>query len=106
LRPYAPVHLRADLGDGDHRFEWIRRTRFDGDDWGGSDVPLNEEMELYHVRISVAGTVLREEVVSSAAWIYAVPDRLADAVVGLYSFEVAQVSARYGTGLFRAIEVA
>jgi hypothetical protein len=106
LRPYAPVHLRASLGGGDHGFEWTRRTRFDGDDWDTPDVPLNEETEQYQVRVSVAGTVLREDIVSTAGWTYAVTDRLADAVVGLYRFEVAQVSARYGTGLFRAIEVA
>ena len=46
LRPYAPVHLRKS-GTPDHEFNWIRRTRLDGDDWTLPDVPLNEETESY-----------------------------------------------------------
>jgi hypothetical protein len=105
LRPYAPVHVRANLGAGDHGFEWTRRTRFDGDDWDALDVPLNEETERYQVRVSVAGAVLREDIVDTPNWTYAVADRGDDGIAGLYSFEVAQVSARFGTGLFRSIEV-
>jgi hypothetical protein len=106
LRPYAPVHIRADLGAGDHGFDWIRRTRFDGDDWETLEVPLNEETEQYQVRVSVGGVVLRDDIVTAPNWTYGAADRVADGVVGLYSFEVAQISARFGAGLFRTIEVA
>lgn len=100
------MSIRAELGAGDHGFDWIRRTRFDGDDWETLEVPLNEETEQYQVRVSVGGVVLRDDIVTAPNWTYAAADRVADGVVGLYSFEVAQISARFGAGLFRTIEVA
>jgi hypothetical protein len=98
LRPYAPVHLRKS-GTPDHEFNWIRRTRLDGDDWTLPDVPLNEETESYRVQVKVGGDVIREAFVSDVMWSYTGGMRTVDGVVGLYSFEVAQVSARFGAGL-------
>jgi hypothetical protein len=98
LRPYSPVHLRAS-GDVDQTFEWVRRTRIDGDDWTLADVPLNEETESYRVQVKVGAQVIREEIVSTPLWTYSGAMRAADGVVGLYTVEVAQISARFGAGL-------
>jgi hypothetical protein len=98
LRPYAPVHLRV-TGTSDHTFSWIRRTRIDGDDWSLPEVPLNEETESYRVQVMVGGLVVREEIVSTLTWIYTAALRVEDGITGLYSVEVAQISARFGAGL-------
>ena len=105
LRPYAPVHLRMS-GRTDHEFNWVRRTRLDGDDWTLPDVPLNEEMESYRVQVKVGGDVIRAAFVSDAMWSYTEGMRTADNLSGLYSIEVSQVSARYGAGLSTQLVVA
>jgi hypothetical protein len=55
LRPYSPVHLKANwASNGDLEISWTRRTRIDGDSWQGLDVPLGEASENYALRISDA----------------------------------------------------
>ena len=104
LRPYAPSHLRlsgepgADLG-----LSWVRRTRIDGDSWDLPEVPLGEEAELYLLRLRRGATVLREVSVAAPQWIYAVSAQAADGTLPGDVIEVAQVSARFGPGPFRAI---
>jgi len=106
LRPYAPVHLRADvLGSGDVALTWIRRTRIDGDGWDTPDVPLGEDVESYRVRVLRDGAVLREQVVGAPAWTYGAAEQAADAALGVIVLEVAQLSARYGAGLAARIAV-
>ena len=106
LRPLAPVHLRARReGTGDLAVSWIRRTRIDGDSWQSVEVPLGEESESYLVRVMQAGAVVREETASTPAWRYAAADQAADGVVAPYRIEVAQISARFGPGLFRKVEI-
>lgn len=105
LRPYAPVHLRAiPSGTGD-QLSWIRRTRLDGDDWAGLDVPLAEESESYLVQIHVNGTLVREQVVSEPSWFYSTVEQAVDGVSGAYEVRVAQVSASYGPGLTTKLSV-
>ncbi|WP_246525532.1 phage tail protein [Thalassovita aquimarina] len=99
LRPYAPVHLRAEpAGTGDVTLRWIRRTRVGGDSWDGLEVPLGEEQELYLVRILAGAQVLREETVASAEWTYASAAIAEDGGLSGLVAEVAQVSATYGAG--------
>ncbi|MEM0945803.1 MAG: glycoside hydrolase/phage tail family protein [Pseudomonadota bacterium] len=106
LRPYAPAHLRiAPDGAGGHIFSWIRRTRIDGDSWAGFDVPLGEDSERYLVRVFVADALIREVQTSSATWTYSAAQRTADGTPETFSVEVAQISDRYGPGLFRRIEI-
>lgn len=105
LRPYAPVHLRV-AGTIDRTVSWIRRTRIDGDDWTLADVPLNEETESYRVQVKVGGEVFREAIVSDAVWSYTMAMRVEDGISGLFSVEVAQISARFGAGLATQIVVA
>ncbi|MCV6587112.1 MAG: glycoside hydrolase/phage tail family protein [Marinibacterium sp.] len=101
LRPYAPTHLSAQgQAGGDLTLSWIRRTRIDGDSWDLPDVPLGEESERYLLRIRRGGTVLREAEIGLPGWTYSTAAQGADGVLPGDSWEVAQVSARYGPGLF------
>ena len=106
LRPYRPVHLKAEVDDdGGLAVSWIRRTRIDGDSWEGLDVPLGEESELYVVRVVQNDLVVRETEVTETSWRYAIELRAADALTGAYEICVAQMSDRYGVGPFQRIEI-
>lgn len=99
LRPYEPVHLRADNVAGDHNLSWVRRTRVDGDVWQSYDVPLGEDREVYILRIS-DGTLKREVELTSPFFTYTAAMKSADGVGGAFIFEVAQLSDRFGVGPF------
>jgi len=105
LRPYAPVHLRVREEAGDLAVSWIRRTRIDGDGWDGMDVPLGEASEAYLLRVVQGGAVVREEVLAAAGWLYGAATRSADGVFGPFEIQVAQLSDRYGPGLFGKVEI-
>lgn len=106
LRPYAPVHLRRKaLADGDISFEWVRRTRQDGDSWDTLDVPIGEETEGYVARILKDGAIVRETVVNEPAWTYAATDFTRDGMTAPYSFEVAQLSAVFGPGVPARLDI-
>ncbi|WP_050929406.1 baseplate multidomain protein megatron [Aestuariivita boseongensis] len=101
LRPLSPVHLRTTQDPGGALdLSWIRRTRVDGDSWDVPEVPLGEEREAYLVRVFQNDTLLREVEVTAPAWRYELADQTADGAAGALRFEVAQISARYGAGLF------
>lgn len=108
LRPYAPAFLTAErvAPGGDLAIRWVRRTRIGGDDWTALDVPLGEESERYLLRISAGGTVLREEVLTAAEWLYTATAQAADGAEDEFTVSVAQVSAVYGAGLFAQASVA
>ncbi|MDU8911062.1 glycoside hydrolase TIM-barrel-like domain-containing protein [Aestuariicoccus sp. MJ-SS9] len=113
LRPYRPAHLRvqsiaspyydSDTPGLDALVTWIRRTRIDGDDWTLTEVPLGEESEAYLLRVSQNGVLRREVELTAPVWFYSSNMRTADGVVPGYQIEVAQVSARYGTGPFATV---
>ncbi len=100
LRPYAPAHLSARNDGPDTHFSWIRRTRSDGDDWGWGDVPLGEDREQYLVQSVVGGIIKREEIITAAQFTYTQTARVADGATGIYEMRVAQISDRFGPGLF------
>jgi hypothetical protein len=101
LRPYAPVHLRAERdASGALGVSWIRRTRIGGDSWDGVDVPLGEESEAYILRVEQEGVIRREIVVSDMAWTYDPAQEAADTGGAAYTLAVAQVSATVGAGYF------
>ncbi len=106
LRPLAPVHLDAVREGGDLVFRWIRRTRIDGDSWASVEVPLGESTETYVVRVLAGRAVLREETVTAPTWRYTAAMQAADGAVAPFTFAVAQSSASFGAGPFRALEVA
>ncbi len=99
LRPYSPVHMRAVVSAAGDQFSWIRRTRLDGDDWAGLDVPLEEESESYLVQIRANGLLVREQIVTQPSWVYTGAMKTADNVDEAYDVRVAQISASYGPGL-------
>ena len=105
LRPYAPVHLDARANGGDLDVTWVRRTRSEGDSWMNAEVPLGETTESYLVRVLDGASLLREETVSTPAWTYSAAAQSADGVGASYQIDVAQVSDRFGPGLFRRLEV-
>ncbi len=98
LRPYSPAHLAVRQISAGHEATWVRRTRLDGDDWSGLDVPLGEETESYLVRVHSGGTVIREDLSTQPRWTYSTAMRIADGVTGAFEIEVAQVSAIFGPG--------
>ena len=83
----------------------MRRTRIDGDDWDLPEVPLGEEAEQYQLRVMQNDTVLRDAFVSQPEWIYSAAMQAADGVGSVFRLEVAQVSARYGAGLYSGLDV-
>ncbi|MBZ0130150.1 MAG: glycoside hydrolase/phage tail family protein [Rhodobacteraceae bacterium] len=106
LRPYAPCHLRRRVeSNGDHGFGWIRRTRIDGDSWDLPEVPLGEASEAYLLHVVAGGVTVRNVQVSEPAWTYPAGMRAADGVTGAYALQVAQISERYGAGLYARIEI-
>ncbi len=105
LRPLAPVHLRITVSGGDTELRWVRRTRIDGDSWLSSDVPLGEDREAYLVRVIQGTSVRREVEVATRNLVYTGAMKAADGVSGAFQFAVAQLSDRFGTGLFRSIDV-
>jgi hypothetical protein len=106
LRPYSVCHLRGRKAqNGDLMVGWIRRTRVDGDSWQSVEVPLGEESERYVVRILAGAQVLRQVEVTQAGWSYPAALQAVDLAAGATQLAVAQVSAQFGYGPFRMIEL-
>ncbi len=101
LRPYCPVHLRGVVApDGALDVRWIRRTRIDGDRWDTPDVPLGEESERYLLRVMKEDVILREIVLTAPEWRYEASEQAADGATLPLDLHVAQISAKFGTGVF------
>ncbi|MGB8815137.1 MAG: glycoside hydrolase/phage tail family protein [Paracoccaceae bacterium] len=106
LRPYAPGHLTAsEAVNGDIGFSWVRRTRIDGDSWQSIEVPIGEEFERYMVRLISNEIIVKEVIVEAPIWIYTAAQRSGDGISGVYQVAVAQISARFGPGVFRSISM-
>jgi len=107
LRPYPVAHLRAKLDLAQTlTLGWKRRTRINGDSWQALEVPLGEEAEAYLLKIVQGSDTLAEYSALVPQFSYTAAMRAADGVSGAYRVEVAQVSAQFGPGLFRALDVA
>jgi len=106
LRPYAPVHLRVDHApSGDLAVGWVRRSRIDADSWASLDVPLGEDAEQYTVQVLDGSTIVREATTLAPTWTYSAAARALDGIGPNFAIQVAQVSTRFGNGLFRRIDV-
>ena len=77
LRPLAPVHLKATRAAGGVTFNWVRRTRIEGDNWVG-EVPLREDSEQYVLDILSGPAVVRSIIVAAPMALYASADELSD----------------------------
>ncbi len=106
LRPYAPAHLRAARdASGDLNITWIRRSRVDGDGWGTTEVPLGEASESYVLRVVKAGQVLRETSLAQPVFFYTAAEQALDGAIAPFEIDVAQVSERFGPGIFSRITI-
>ncbi|MBN9028993.1 MAG: hypothetical protein BGO05_21280 [Rhizobiales bacterium 63-7] len=69
--PLAPVHLSGRrLAGGDIRFTWVRRGRYDADDWDAADIALDEPEERYRVEILDGSLVRRSVEVTAPVYNY------------------------------------
>jgi len=99
-RPYAPVHLAGSrLANSDIDLTWIRRARTGGDRWDLADVPLSEAGEAYVVKVFDGETLVREVTTTAQSWTYSSAQQTTDGIAGGITFDVAQVSEIYGSGL-------
>ncbi len=105
LMPLAPVHLRrvVEYNEGApiQTIHWIRRTRFEGDNWELEEVALNETAEKYQVRIVSNQQVIRQQTVLSPVYIYTAQMREQDLILSQgvpLTIDVAQISERVGPG--------
>ena len=105
LRPFAPVHLRADQSGSDIDLSWIRRTRIDGDQWEVAEVPLGETDERYAIRILQGATLIRETTTTAPAWTYSAALQSSDGLSAPFTVEVAQISERFGPGSPARLEI-
>ena len=102
LRPYSPtdLNLHKYVASGNLVLTWKRRTRYNGDDWEVTDVPLNEEFERYRVIIlaSPGGAVKRTVEVDVSYYTYTAAEQTADfgAAQTTLHVSVAQYGSFYG----------
>lgn len=100
-RPYAPVQLDQSVSGSDLVLSWVRRTRYDGDNWDVVEIPLNEEYERYEVDILDGSTVVRTIVVDNAQTVtYTAAQQTTDfgSTQSSVDWVVYQMSATFGRG--------
>jgi hypothetical protein len=100
LRPLAPCHLKAERLTGGVLIGWIRRSRFDSDEWEEGDVPLGEERESYRVEILNGASLRRRVSVAEPSCLYPAAQVAADFGAGpqLIGIRVQQLSTSFGPG--------
>jgi hypothetical protein len=105
LRPYKPAHFSARReADGGILLNWTRRTRIDGDTWAGTDVPLGEDREAYHLKILNGSSVIREFEPNASSQFYSTAKQVEDGAPNAFIFEIAQISGQFGPGPYERIE--
>jgi len=106
--PLNPVHLTATrTSDAGLQIQWIRRARRGADDWTAVEIPLDEDFELYVVRVedgSVAGQWESDtnQLSLSAAALTAAGINLANPL----TIVVAQISRAVGAGIPATVSIA
>ena len=100
LRPLSPAHLTCTRQGADLMFNWIRRTRIDGDSWDLTEVPLGEAEERYRLTIGTGSTTVRTVEVVSPTYLYTAAEIATDFAIPPASLtvSVAQISAAIGAG--------
>jgi hypothetical protein len=92
-RPLSPVHVRVQYAGDTYEISWVRRTRINGDVWEVTEVPLEEDEELYQIEIREDGALIETVTVPTPAYTYTPSIGAAEA-----ELRIAQVSAIYGRG--------
>lgn len=99
--PLSPVHLRAERQpNGDVQLAWTRRSRADGDNWGGGEAPLEQAPEHYRLTILEGSSARRSTDCFTLSFTYTIAQQVADfgAQPAGFAFRVAQVSQTLGPG--------
>lgn len=103
LKPYAPVHIAGSRdGGGNISITWVRRARVNGGWLDNTDIPLNEQSELYDVEILNGVNVVRVfSNIPTSALNYTAIDQTADfgSAQASVSIKIYQLSARVGRGV-------
>ena len=102
LIPFAPVHARWKVRDGDHIISWIRCSRSpDAESWDLYSVPLLEDSEAYEVDILSAGEVVRTFETTLPQITYTSDQRASDlgSATASYDVEICQMSSIVGRGV-------
>ncbi|MFM9974324.1 MAG: glycoside hydrolase/phage tail family protein [Beijerinckiaceae bacterium] len=104
LRPLSPQHPRGRRTPAGVQLSWIRRTRFGGDNWELTEIPLNEESEAYLVEVLSGQTIKRSFTVGSPALLYPAALEVSDFGTPQIRIRlrIRQISAAVGPG--QAIE--
>jgi hypothetical protein len=100
LLPLSPRRLSARRETAGIRLSWLRRTRFGGDNWELSEVPLGEDNEAYSVEI-LNGSVRKRLLYSQTPSItYQASDEITDfgSAQTQLRFRVRQISLAVGGG--------
>ena len=81
-------------------FNWIRRTRIDGDAWELAEVPLGEASEAYRLEIRNGAELKRAVDVTTPSYRYTAAEIAADFGTPPASLaaSISQISATYGLG--------
>jgi hypothetical protein len=108
LRPFSVAHVeqpwRTPRMPGDLTIRWTRRSRaLAADSWGGVEVPLVEEREVYEVEILDGATVKRVLSATTTSAVYTEGQQTADwgAPLGpgdTLTVRIYQLSAQVGRG--------
>ena len=100
LKPFAPVRAKAVRSVDGITISFLRRSRRNGDNWEGFEIPLGEESEAYLIDIFAGESVRRSLSASAPSVFYSAQDERAD--FGLaqtrLSLRIAQWSASVGRG--------
>lgn len=84
---------------------WIRRTRVGGDSWNIVEVPLGESVELYEIRVIFGSSIVARYSSTLPRFEYTPEMQASDGVTTGFSMEIAMVSATFGPGPFRSIDI-
>ena len=98
LRPLAPVQVKINYSGRDVDVSWIRQSRIDAENWGGLDVPLGEEKEIYRVQLTSQAQTLSEYQVELPHIRLSKED-----VMTVQHIRIAQGSQQFGWGAPRII---
>lgn len=70
LKPYSPCSFRIDRqADTTWLLSWKRRTRFNGDSWDQTEVPLNEEFEQYRLKVYEGETLISTHIINDVQYL-------------------------------------
>ncbi|MBL1419136.1 MAG: glycoside hydrolase TIM-barrel-like domain-containing protein [Alphaproteobacteria bacterium] len=109
LKPFAPVQVQAKKTGDDIELSWMRQTRFGGENWAVSQVPLNEDVEAYEIEIWLigGGAALRLMSSDSPKITYDNAQQTADfgGLASDFMVKIYQMSAQVGRGTAKEIEV-